>query len=183
MRFLLWPASIVAVLAGVFLPLRLAAGPPIRPSVLQATRTMLLWMAGLLSGLMTLIILAAAAWGMDPRLPWGLGIYPYLLPALSLPLFLLLLVCHVQVLANAFWLLTAIFPFAWYFGDRVERIATHLQPLTDPLEIFGSFLNVFTLLLIAISILVQLAAVCDLKAKRDPKSATLPDLGASGSRS
>jgi hypothetical protein len=178
MKFVLWAASIIAILAGISVPLRIASGPPITPTALQAMRTFLLWIAGIVSSLMTLIVLAAAAWGMDTRLPWGLGIYSYLLPALSLPAFLLLLTCRVQVLANIFWLLTAIFPFAWYFGDRAERIATHLPPLTDPHEIFGTFLNAFTILFVAISILVQLAAVCDTWAARGLESSTLSSDGA-----
>ncbi len=78
----------------------------------------LLWLAGILSGLMTLAIMAAAVWGMDTQLAWGLGIYPYLIPALSLPAFLLLRIASPLVLSRMLWFLTTACGIAWYFGDE-----------------------------------------------------------------
>jgi hypothetical protein len=97
---------------------------------------------------------------MDTRLPWGLGIYMYLLPALTLPCFLLLLWIHVRYFARVLWLLTLAEPFAFYFGDKADRLASGMTPLSDPWEIFAMFFNAFTLVMIAISMLALLAAVC-----------------------
>lgn len=115
----------------------------------------LLWMAAVASGLMTLMSLAGAAWGMDTRLPWGIGIYMYLVPALSLPAFLTL-TFSIRILSRVLWLLTILNVPAWFFGDRADRVASGLKPLSGLPEI-ASFLNVFTLLYIAISVLVQMA--------------------------
>jgi xanthine/uracil permease len=82
----MWMGLLITIAAVIGVPLRLAAKPPIKPQTLSRLTVLLLWSAGILSGLMTLIALAAAAWGMDTRVPWGLGLYMYLIPALSLPL-------------------------------------------------------------------------------------------------
>jgi len=100
----------------------------------------LLLIAGIISALAALIALAAAAWGMDTRLPWVLGIYMYLLPALTLPSFLLLLWIHVRYFARVLWLLTLGEPFAFYFGDKAERLSSGMKPLSDP---GGSLRHVF----------------------------------------
>jgi hypothetical protein len=115
---------------------------------------------------MTLMILAAAAWGMDTRPPWGLGIYMYLIPALSLPVFLLLKL-SVRALSRVLWLLTVINALAWFFGDRADRIASGLKPLSDPREITGIFLNTFTLLFLIVAVLVQLAELCRRKGQTE----------------
>lgn len=125
----------------------------------------LLLIAGIFSAVMTLMILAAAAWGMDTGLPWGLGVYPYLIPALSLPAFFLLRI-SAKALSRAFWLLTIACAIAWYVGDRADRVAQGLHFLSGPREIVGMFFNAFTILFILISTLVQLAAICKKRQKR-----------------
>lgn len=164
----------IAAITLIVVPVRLASKSRVDPQRLSMTRVGLLWLAGIASGLMTLFILAAAAWGMDTRLPWGLGVYPYLIPALSLPAFLLLRITSPITLSRAFWLLTVLCGTAWYFGDRAERIASGLRQVTDPLENLGMFLNAFTILLVAISVLVQVAAICWRRERANIRSADIP---------
>jgi hypothetical protein len=100
---ILVPLAVVAtVVAVVWLSLRLAIGQPLRIETLSGIVTVLLWLAGCLSFLMTLITLAAAAWGMETRLPFGIGILQYVIPALSVPAFLLLRFWSVQALSRVF---------------------------------------------------------------------------------
>jgi hypothetical protein len=115
-------AIVVAVIAFVWIPLRLAAKTPVPTGQLAGIKTGLLSVAGVLSAFTALMAAAAAAWGMDTRLPWGLGIYMYLIPVLSLPAFLLLFV-SVRSLSRFLWMLTILNPPASYFGDRADRIA------------------------------------------------------------
>ena len=132
----------------------------------------LLIFASVISSVMTLIVLAAAAWGMDTSLPWGLGIYPYLIPALSLPAFFLLRI-SVSALSRTYWALSIANGFAWYFGDQIDRSVHGLKPNPDPdwWHIPGVFFNFFTILLVLISVLIQLAAFCKVKEKRLTESA------------
>jgi hypothetical protein len=159
-------ALVVTVVAVVGIPLMLSLGKSIAPQTLSVIKVALLWIAGILSGLMTLMILAAAVWGMDTRTPWGLGLYMYLIPALSLPAFFLLKF-SVRTLSNVLWLLTVSNAIAWFFGDRADRIASGMRPLSDPNERLGMFLNAFTLLYLIISVLVQLAELCGRKGRSD----------------
>jgi len=167
--FLMVTGLVVTIVAVIAVPLLLHSGASISSQTLIATRAVLLWIAGILSGLMMLISFAAAAWGMDTRLPWGLGIYMYLIPALSLPAFLLLKF-SVRTLSRTLWLLAVISGPAFFFGDRADRIASGFKPLSDPREMTGMFLNAFTLLYLIISVLVQIAAVCS----RNSSSESLP---------
>ena len=112
---------------------------------------------------MTLLTLAAVAWGMDTRTPWGLGVYMYLIPALSLPAFFLLRF-SVRSLSRALWFLTVSNALAWFLGDRAGRIASGMKPLSAPIEIIGIVPNEFTILYLVISVLVQLAELCRRKA-------------------
>ena len=84
--FVMVVGLVVAIVALIAVPSMVRFGASIPSQTLAVIRATLLWIAGVFSGLMTLMILAAA-WGMDTRLPWGLGIYMYLIPALSLPAF------------------------------------------------------------------------------------------------
>lgn len=157
--FLMVAGLVVTIVALIAVPSLLRSGASNSPQKLAATKAVLLWIAGILSGLMMLISFAAAAWGMNTRLPWGLGVYMYLIPALSLPAFLLLKF-SVRTLSRTLWLLALISGPAFFFGDRADRIASGLRPLSGPREIIGTFLNAFTLLYLIISALVQLAALC-----------------------
>jgi hypothetical protein len=158
--FLLLAGLIITVTSVCAVPFLLRA--PISPQTLAIAKGVLLWIAGVLSGLMMLISMAAAAWGMNTRLPWGIGVFMYLLPALSLPAFLLLKF-SVRLLSRGLWALTLINSFVWLFGDRADRIASGIKLLSDPLQIAGMFLNAFTLLYLIISVLVQIAALCEHK--------------------
>jgi len=160
MPFVTFGALAITIIALIGVPLWLSSGKAISPQTRSRIASALLWLAGVLSGLMTLMILAAAAWGMDTRPPWGLGVYMYLIPALSLPAFLLLKFSPVRTLSGVLWLLTAANAIAWYFGDRADRIVSGMRPISDPIEILGIFFNAFTILYVLISILAQLAAVC-----------------------
>ena len=90
----------ITAVALIGLPLRLIARPQLNPRTLVRIAVSLLWAAGILSGWTTLLALAAGAWGMDTRVPWGLGVYMYLVPALSLPAFLLLGVSSLPTLSR-----------------------------------------------------------------------------------
>jgi len=83
----------------------------------------------------------------------------YLIPALSLPAFLLLKF-SVRALSRAMWSLTFINALAWVFGYQADRIASGLRPVMDAREITGMFLSGFTLLYFIIAVLVQLAEQC-----------------------
>lgn len=167
--FLMVAGLVLTIISVIAVPLLLRSRAPNSLQTIAATKVVLLWIAGILSGLMMLISLAAAAWGMDTRLPWGLGVYMYLVPALSLPAFLLLRF-SVHTLSRTLWLLAVINGPAWFFGDRADRIASGLKPLSGPREISGTFLNAFTLLYLIICVLVQLAALCS----RNSRSESLP---------
>jgi hypothetical protein len=168
---LMWMGLLITIAAVIGVPLRLAAKPPIKPQTLSRLTVLLLWSAGILSGLMTLIALAAAAWGMDTRVPWGLGLYMYLIPALSLPSFLVLRFSNLATLSRVFWFLTIACAFAWYFGDQAERTFSGLRPLFGSRDILGTFFNAFTIVFVMISVLVQLAEVCW---RRDPSKRPAP---------
>jgi hypothetical protein len=158
--FLLLAGLIIAVTSVSAVPFLL--GAPISPQTIAIAKGVLLWIAGVLSGLMMLISMGAAAWGMNTRLPWRIGVFMYLLPALSLPAFLLLRF-SVRLLSRGLWALTLLNSFVWLFGDRADRIASGIKLLSDPLQIAGMFLNAFTLLYLIISVLVQIAALCEHK--------------------
>lgn len=134
---------------------------PVLPAAkLSAMKIGLLWIAGIVSACTALISVLAAAWGMDLRLPWGLGIYPYLIPVLSLFAFLLLLFASVRFLSAVLWLLVAANGFSWFYSDRVTRIASGWQPTTG-WEAVGMFFNAFTIVMFLVAIMVQSAAVCE----------------------
>ncbi|MGA8939322.1 MAG: hypothetical protein WB439_09160 [Acidobacteriaceae bacterium] len=159
--FLLYGVSAVAAVAIVILLVSLFSPAAIPATLLQGLGRLLLVVAALSSGLLLLLSLAAAAWGMNTRLPWGLGIWMYLMPVLGLPAFLLLRITSVRILSRVLWLLTIASSFAFYFGDRADRIASGFQLLSNPRERLGMFLNAFTLALFAISVLLQLASICE----------------------
>lgn len=164
--FLMVAGLAVTIVSVIAVPLLLRSGSSNSWRSLAAYRAVLLWIAGILSGFMMLISFAAAAWGMDTRLPWGLGVYSYLIPALSLPAFLLLRF-SVLTFSRALWLLATVNGPAWFFGDRADRIASGFKPLTESREILGMFFNAFTLLYLIIAVLVQLAALCSRKSRSE----------------
>jgi hypothetical protein len=151
---------IAAALALSIVPLGLRFGSPILLRNVRLVRICLLATAGAFSGLLLLICLAAAAWGMNTHLPWGLGVLMYLIPALSLPTFVILKLGSVRLLSFVLWLLATTSSFAFYFGDRADRLASGLRPITDLQERIGMFFNAFTLMLLGIAVLVQVASVC-----------------------
>jgi hypothetical protein len=171
MSFVLEAAFVITAIAVIAISLRLAKGNPISAQTLSRMTVFLLWIAGILSGLLMLSALAGAAWGMDTRLPWGLGVYMYLIPALSLPAFLLLLLSSLRTLSRVLWFLTIASAFAFYFGDQADRIASGIQPISDQMEILGTFSNYFTILFVLISTLVQLAVVCKRREQHQTKTA------------
>lgn len=165
MSFLIPAAIVITVGAAIIISLGLFTGNPILLSKLSLISGFLLIVAGVLSGLLLLVSLAAAAWGMNTHLPWGLGVYMYLTPALSLPAFLLLRLSSVRTLSGVLWLITVASSFAFYFGDQADRIASGMQPISAPRERLGMFFNAFTIVLFTISVLVQLASVCTTRKK------------------
>lgn len=127
----MWSGLLITVVALVCLPL-FYRKPTTQPRVLARIAVLLLWAAGILSCWTTLLALAAGAWGMDTRVPWGLGVYMYLVPALSLPAFLLLLVSSLPTFSRVLWCLTLACAFAWSFGDEAGRRFSKLPPISDP---------------------------------------------------
>jgi len=167
MDFLIYGAvTIAAVAAIILIPWSLRTNSSIVLDRLALIGSLLVSFAAILSGFLALLSLVAAAWGMNTRLPWGLGIYIYLMPALSLPAFLLLLFSTVQWLSRVLWLLTVASSLAFYFGDKADRIASGLRPISDPQQLVGMFLNAFTLLLFAIAVIVQSGSICMTRHRR-----------------
>jgi hypothetical protein len=117
----------------------------------------LLWMSAAVCLVMTLMALGGAAWGMETRLPWGLGVYPYLIPSLSVPAFLLLRFASIATLARVFWSLTLSCSVAWFFADGAERTLAGL-PIPSWGERLGMGLNLFSLEYILASVFIQMAA-------------------------
>jgi hypothetical protein len=165
MGFLIPGACVVTSIAAIIILFGLFTGNSFVLKRLSLISLFFLVVAGVLSGLLSLVCLAAAAFGMNTRLPWGLGIYMYLMPALSVPAFLVLRFSSVRTLSLVLWFLTVASSFAFYFGDQADRVASGLRPISDPKERLGMFFNAFTLVLIAISVLVQLASICKSRAK------------------
>jgi hypothetical protein len=99
-RVVMWSSLLITAVALIGLPLRLITSPQLNSRALTSIAVSLLWVAGILSCWTTLLALAAGAWGMDSRVPWGLGVYMYLVPALSLPAFLLLRVSSLPTLSR-----------------------------------------------------------------------------------
>jgi hypothetical protein len=160
MSALLIAVFIISALALLIVPMGLRFGNPILVKNISSVRMLLLVAGSAFSGFLLLICLAAAAWGMNTSLPWGLGVLMYLIPALSLPAFLTLKFGSVRLLSLILWLLTIASSFAFYFGDKADRFASGLPPITDSKEKIGMFLNAFTLLLLGIAALVQVASMC-----------------------
>jgi hypothetical protein len=160
MSALLIGLFIISALALLTVPVSLKLGNPILLTNIRLVRRLLLIAASVFSGFLLLICLAAAAWGMNTRLPWGLGVLTYLIPALSLPAFLVLTIGSVRMLSLVLWFLTVASSFIFYFGDRADRVASGLRPIADFKERAGMFLNAFTLFLLGIAVLVQVASMC-----------------------
>ena len=157
MSVLMFGILIAAVVATIIAVFRVGSDSS---ALLKNFRVGFLAIAAACSGLLSLICLAAAAWGMNTRLPWGLGVYMYLIPALSLPAFAILKFGSVRTLSYVLWLLTLTEPFAFYFGDRADRLSSGLRPITNTTERIGMFFNAFTIVLFGIAVLVQAASIC-----------------------
>ena len=84
----------------------------------------------------------------------------YFAPMLSLPALSLLAFGKLRLLARVLWLLTLASSFTFYFGDQAERLASGLRPINDTSERVGMFANAFTLVLLGIAVLVQMASAC-----------------------
>jgi hypothetical protein len=160
MSALLIGVFIISAMALLTVPVGLKLGNPILLTNVRLVRTLLLIAASVFSGFLSLMCLAAAAWGMNTRLPWGLGVLMYLIPALSLPAFLVLKFGSVRLLSVVLWVLTVASSLAFYFGDRTDRATTGLRSITDSKEQVGMFLNAFTLFLLGIAVIVQVASTC-----------------------
>jgi hypothetical protein len=139
---------------------------PILLTNVRLVGRLLLIAASVFSGFLLLISLAAAAWDMNTSLPWGLGVLMYLIPGLSLPAFLVLKFGSVRLLSLVLWFLTVASSFVFYFGDRADRVASGLRPIADSEEQVGMFLNAFTLFLLGIAVLVQVASMCASREKQ-----------------
>ncbi len=166
MSVLIFGVLIAAALAAITIPLSLRYGSPAMLKNLSLVKTGLLVLASVCSGLLSLISLAAAAWGMNTSLPWGLGIFMYLIPALGFPAFVILKFGSVRLLSRVLWLMTLASSLAFYFGDQADRLASGLRPITNPTERIGMFTNAFTIVLVGIAVLVQAASICASKEKR-----------------
>jgi hypothetical protein len=153
-------AAVVATIIAVFRVGSDSSG------LLKNFRVGFLTIAAAYSGLVSLLCLAAAAWGMNTRLPWASGVYMYLIPALSLPAFAILTFSSVRMLSYVLWLLTFTEPFAFYFGDRADRLSSGLRPIADTTERIGMFFNAFTIVLFGIAVLVQAASICASRERR-----------------
>lgn len=151
--------GICAALSLLAIP-RLFLRPALSAEMLSAMKKGLLWVAGVFSACTALFSMLGALWGLDTRLPWGLGIYPFLIPILSVFAFLLLLFTSVKMLSIVLWLLTAANGLAWSLADRATRIASGWQP-NKGWEAVGMFCNAFTIVMFLAAVMVQSAAVCE----------------------
>ena len=125
-------------------------------------RLSLLSIAAAFACLLSLVVLAAAAWGMNTSLQWGLGYWMYLTPVASLPAFLLLKLGTTRLLSRVLWLLTLVSSIAFYFGDQADRAASGL-PQAGTMQRLGTAANGLTLVLLGIAGLVQMASACATK--------------------
>ena len=157
MSVLIYGVLMAAVIAMIAVPWSLKYGSK---AMLRELSSVLLILAAVCSGCLSLVCLAAAAWGMNPSLPWGLGILMYLIPALGFPSFAILKFSSVRVLSCVLWFMTLASSVAFYFGAQAERLASGLRPITVATERIGMFANAFTIVLIGIAVLVQVASVC-----------------------
>ena len=132
---------------------------------LRAGKVVFLVTAGILYAFISLVGLGAAAWGMETWLPWGVGIYPYLLLVVSFPVFLVLAFISLRRLPVVMWAITTVFPLAWWLAIRADRLSKGWTPVSDPRELLGTFLNAFTLVMIPAAIFAHLAARCDRRIK------------------
>jgi hypothetical protein len=151
MSVLMFGALVAAALAAIIIPVGLRYGSPAMLKNLSLIKTCLLVLAAACSGLLSLMCLAAAAWGMNTRSPWGLGILMYLIPTLSLPAFIVLKFGSVRTLSSVLWLMALASSLAFYFGDQADRLASGLRPITNPTERIGMFANAFTEVLVLYS--------------------------------
>ena len=151
--------GICALLSLLVIP-RLFQHPAPSTATLSFIKNGLLWVAGIIATCTAFISLLAAAWGMDTRLPWGLDIYPFLIPVLSLLAFFLLLFASVRILSAVLWILVVANGLSWLFADRVTRLASGWQPKVG-WEAVGMFFNAFTIVLFLVAVMVQTAAVCE----------------------
>lgn len=174
-RIVLWLALPCCLIALISIPVWLRSNTQIEQSKLAGTKLALLWIGGILFGFVSLVGLAAAAWGMDTQLPWGVGVYPYLLLVLGLPAFSLLFFARTRILSLVLWVITITFPFAWYWSERAERTSKGWAPNSDPRELLGTFLNAFTLVMIPAAIFVHLAASCEKKILTLPSSSPVTE--------
>jgi non-ribosomal peptide synthetase component F len=168
LTFVLWAAYALVIAALLFVPVMLASKRRIEAITFKKIAGFLLMGAGIIGALNALIAVAAASWGMDTRLPYGSGALVYLLPVLGLPAFVLLTFASAQVLAWAQWSLAIGSALSFPLNDYFERAASGVPPRTSAEDIFGMLLNGFTLILIAVAVLVQLAAFCQRREKAQP---------------
>jgi len=145
-----WAFAVIVVCAMVWGLVLLLPGKQVSANTLKRMRLTLLILAGVGGGYVSLAASGAALWS-------GV-VFPFLAPALVLPAFLLLLLGSTRILAGIMWLLTAVSPIDWYLSLRME--AAHPVSSADALS---ALFNFFTLLVICISMLVQIAALSERK--------------------
>lgn len=142
---LVWTFAVIVVFALIWGLVLLLPGRQVSAHSLKRMRLTLLVVAAVGGICVTLSASGAALWGGN--------IFPFLAPALVLPAFLLLLLGSTRILAGIMWLLTAASPVDWYLSLRMEAV----RPVTST-DAAGALFNFFTLLMICISLLVQVAA-------------------------
>ena len=162
MSILIFGLAVAEVLALIAIVLISRSSFVTQQKHLRSTRLLLLSVAASSAVLLSVVALAAAAWGMNAQLPWGLGYWMYLTPVLSLPAFILLRFGTPRLLARALWLLTLASSVAFYFGDQAERSASGL-PQAGVTQRLGAAANAFTLVCFGIALLAQMASVCATK--------------------
>jgi hypothetical protein len=118
MSVLMFGVLVAAALTAIIIPVGLRYGSPAMLKNLSLIKTCLLVLAAACSGLLSLMCLAAAAWGMNTRLPWGLGILMYLIPALSLPAFIVLKFGSVRTLSSVLWLMALASSLAFILATK-----------------------------------------------------------------
>jgi len=120
--------------------------------------------SGLLSGVIFLFSCFAMLWG-------GEVVAPFLATALALPSFLLLYLGSARLLAGFLWFLTAASSITFCLAVRTDDVISHSWKIFFSTDSIQLLFNQFTLYMVCISAIVQLAATCRTQRERQLKSA------------
>jgi hypothetical protein len=136
----------------LYIVIRLAPENQLSIQFLWRLEIALLSLSGILNNLIALSSCIAMLW---------CGAFlPFLATALTLPSFLLLFLRSARLLAGFLWLLTAAFTICFYLAVRINYFASHSEKVLFSIDGIGTLFNKFTLYLVCVFAIAQLAATC-----------------------